>query len=557
MRSQRQLTESEILKSLEEDIPSDISFDSADSDDTNDNSYSLEPTTSKTILSDSDTSSDSEDECPATISVIRSPETELSQTVTVHQTPSEIADHQSKTDHKWSKTERPDDAPTFFSQCGPSVFIVELGTPSPYQLFGVLLSDDIMDLFLFQVNLYAQQSSLTTGKPYVPASMEELKTFLGINILMGIKPLPSYRDYWSSGADLHDSYVSQLMSRRRFRWFLTNLHLNDNSKMAQCGDTNYDKLYKLRPFLERISHNFQKALNPNECMAVDESMIKFKGRSTIKQYLPKKPIKRGYKVWVLADKSGYAWKVDIYTGKKDNAVEKKFGERVVKDLTENIKGKDHRVYFDNYFSSPDLRDLKENKINACGTVNPNRKSLPMLKSEKEMKRGDYDWATSNTGLSVMKWKDKRSVHLLSNFHDPTQKTEVTRKEKDGNEIKVSCPIALSVYNANMNCVDKFDQLKGVYETDRKSRIFWYFIDATVVNAFITHKEMKLPKMTLKDFRREIARDLLAPVLVASRGKKRSLSSHLQFNKKKPNVPKSVRLESSSARKIYKEEMCSM
>ncbi|XP_047101014.1 serine/threonine-protein phosphatase 6 regulatory ankyrin repeat subunit B-like [Schistocerca piceifrons] len=66
-------------------------------------------------------------------------------------------------------------------------------------------------------------------------------------------------------------------------------------------------------------------------------MIKFKGRSSIKQYLPKKPIKRGYKVWVLADKSDYAWKLDIYTGKKDNAVEKKLGERFVKHLTENIK----------------------------------------------------------------------------------------------------------------------------------------------------------------------------------------------------------------------------
>ncbi|XP_049770472.1 piggyBac transposable element-derived protein 4-like [Schistocerca cancellata] len=238
-------------------------------------------------------------------------------------------------------------------------------------------------------------------------------------------------------------------------------------------------------------------------------------------------------------------------GKKDNAVEKKLGERVVKDFTENIKGKDHRIYFDNYFSSPDLlRDLKENKIRACGTVNPSRKSLPMMKSAKEMKRGDYDWATSNTGLSVMKWKDKRSVHLLSNFHDPIQTTGVTRKEKDGNEIKVSCPIGLSDYNGNMNYADKFDQLKGVYETDRKSRkwwhrIFWYFVDATVVNAFIIHKEMKLPKMTLKDFRREITRDLVAPALVASRGEKQSQSSHLQFNKKKPNVPKSVCLESSS------------
>jgi hypothetical protein len=79
--------------------------------------------------------------------------------------------------------------------------------------------------------------------------------------------------------------------------------------MPQRGDPNYDKLYKLRPFFDKSSENFQKAFDPNETMAVDESMIKFKGRSSLKQFMPKKPIKRGYEVWVLADKSGYASKV--------------------------------------------------------------------------------------------------------------------------------------------------------------------------------------------------------------------------------------------------------
>ena len=267
--------------------------------------------------------------------------------------------------------------------------------------------------------------------------------------------------------------------------------------------------------------------------------------------MPKKPIKRGYKVWVLADKSGYAWKSEIYTGKKNDVVERKLGERVVTTLTQEIQNKDHRVYFDNYFTSADLLHfLKQNKIHACGTVNPTRKNLPNPKSDKEMQRGDYDWATSSTGLSAMKWKDKRCVHLLSNFHDPTQTTEVTRKEKDGTEKKVPCPTALFDYNANMNCVDKFDQLKGSYEIDRKSkkwwhRIFWYYLDATVVNAFILHREMKLPKTSLKDFRRAISRDFLSSALVTSRKRKRQSTSNVQIQLKKPTVPKSVRLENSA------------
>ena len=37
--------------------------------------------------------------------------------------------------------------------------------------------------------------------------------------------------------------------------------------------------------------------------SIDEAMIPFKGRSSMKQYMPKKPIKRGFKIWVRADAS--------------------------------------------------------------------------------------------------------------------------------------------------------------------------------------------------------------------------------------------------------------
>ena len=50
---------------------------------------------------------------------------------------------------------------------------------------------------------------------------------------------------------------------------------------------------------------------------MDEAMIKFQGRSSFKQYMPAKPIKRGIKVWVLGDSSnGYFSKFDVYTGRK-------------------------------------------------------------------------------------------------------------------------------------------------------------------------------------------------------------------------------------------------
>ena len=50
-------------------------------------------------------------------------------------------------------------------------------------------------------------------------------------------------------------------------------------------------------------------------------MIPFKGRSSLKQYIPNKPTKRGIKVWVMADASnGYVRSaLKVYVGKQGGA----------------------------------------------------------------------------------------------------------------------------------------------------------------------------------------------------------------------------------------------
>ena len=107
-------------------------------------------------------------------------------------------------------------------------------------------------------------------------------------------------------------------------------------------------------------------------------MIKFQGRSMLKQYLPQKPVKRGIKVWVLADAmNGYFCRFEVYCGKKGSNVEKGLATRVVKDLTNDFQGKHHHIFFDNFFTSLELiQDLKEVGIYACGTARKNRRGFP-------------------------------------------------------------------------------------------------------------------------------------------------------------------------------------
>ena len=61
----------------------------------------------------------------------------------------------------------------------------------------------------------------------------------------------------------------------------------------------------------------------------------------MKQYMPKKPTKRGFKVWVRADSSnGYVCQFQCYTGKEGNTTEVGLGGNVVSTLNRELSRDD-------------------------------------------------------------------------------------------------------------------------------------------------------------------------------------------------------------------------
>ena len=60
------------------------------------------------------------------------------------------------------------------------------------------------------------------------------------------------------------------------------------------------KAYKVDQFLQILQGNFQKSCTLKENISIDESIIKFKGRSPLKQHLPMKPIERGEFEWIVS-----------------------------------------------------------------------------------------------------------------------------------------------------------------------------------------------------------------------------------------------------------------
>ena len=121
-----------------------------------------------------------------------------------------------------------------------------------------------------------------------------------------------------------------------------------------------------------------------------------------------KPIKGGFKFWFrYGCKSGYLYQFDMYLGKKSKT-EFGLGESVVLSLCENLKNSYCYVFFDNFFTSPNLMlKLFEDGIYATGTVRSNRKHMPTLKADKQMKRSEHDWMACDT-ISATKWMDSRT-----------------------------------------------------------------------------------------------------------------------------------------------------
>lgn len=99
---------------------------------------------------------------------------------------------------------------------------------------------------------------------------------------MGIHKLPSLSCYWKSDPYLSVSAIQEIMTSKRFRKLLENLHLNNNSSALPRGDQNHDKLHKLRPLIDNLNSDILKLYDHSSFLSVDESMIPFKGRSNFK-----------------------------------------------------------------------------------------------------------------------------------------------------------------------------------------------------------------------------------------------------------------------------------
>ena len=124
-----------------------------------------------------------------------------------------------------------------------------------------------------------------------------MRAFFTFNVSFGIKSFPETRMYYLKDNFVGVPTVQKVMPRNHFEKIRQYLCLN----MLPQDDPAYDKLFKMRPLLDRLTSTFCKECQPSKFISIDEGMVKYKGRLGFLQYLLMKPMKWGIKVWVTAN----------------------------------------------------------------------------------------------------------------------------------------------------------------------------------------------------------------------------------------------------------------
>jgi hypothetical protein len=268
---------------------------------------------------------------------------------------------------------------------------------------------------------------------------------------------------------------------------------------------------------------------PEQDLSHDEAMIKYFGKCGLKQSIRNKPIRFGYKVWVMATVSGYVVAFELYQGKGVGAhslvnvqLVGAAGASVLDLLDLFPKEKlelPYHIFGDNFFSSHKLVEvLGERNIDYTGTIRQDRVkgSPPITKVDqfKKKERGHHETAVlSDQSQIVTRWNDNAPVTLISScLGDKPMGTAERYSRAQKKRLEVPQPHVVSQYNKKMFGVDRFDQNNNHLRIAVGGKK-WYWpvvtwlLDTGMHNAWQLHRKGG-GNMKLLNFKREVVCSIL-------------------------------------------------
>ena len=304
----------------------------------------------------------------------------------------------------------------------------------------------------------------------------ELLVFIGIIFKMGVLWRPRTKHYWSKRVGFSDPIIKSAMTSGRFQQIYANL------SFAMPGTSSgYNKIRMVDEFLRE---RCMLAMWITQHFAVDESMIKNLSRyCSWRQYMARKPIKWGIKVFCLVMSTGFLWNWHIYRGKYDEVLSNQTKQMyylifVVLMCSAAFDNRGCILFCDAAFTSLRLfEDLwVKRKIMAVGPINlgkgvKNNNANTWPFQAYKQSDGEYLWRgwdrvaykkltrSSPAGcMQALVWKDNKFVTMLSTCYVEEAKHTCSRWIRAlGKYTDVVVRLCLIFYAKHMGHVDRCDK----------------------------------------------------------------------------------------------------
>ncbi|XP_069611178.1 piggyBac transposable element-derived protein 4-like isoform X2 [Ranitomeya imitator] len=394
---------------------------------------------------------------------------------------------------------------------------VDVANFTPFDFFQIFITPEVLQLIAHQTNLYARQC--ISQKPtsfhsnsWIPTNVAEIKQFLGLTLNMGLVKKNTLRSYWAPKSIHSTPVFAAVMSRTRYETLMRFLHFSDNSQAPPRSD---DRLNKLRPLITLLKDLFLNSYTPEQNVAVDESLISYKGRLIFRQFVPSKRAKYSFKLYKLCESTtGYTSTFIICEGSDRQLSPPNcpptigIPGKIVWELMMPFLYQGYHVYTDFYYTSiPLYQSLHAANTGACGTVRENRVGFPTQLVSRRLKKG-ASFSLASDQLLAVKWNDKKDVYMLTTLHADTH---VTVRHSGATRDKKK-PVCVTDFNKYMGGVDLSDQVLQPYLVKRKTRAWYkkvaiYLIQIATYNSFVLYKRSQ-GELTFLQYQEKIIECLL-------------------------------------------------
>lgn len=387
-------------------------------------------------------------------------------------------------------------------------------TSNVLDYFQIFFSENLVGDIVDTTNSYYRHLSANNDissslKNWSDTTINEMFTFLALTLIMSRMKKLSIKEYWSTNDVLRTDIFNKHMSQGRYTVLLKMLYFSNKK-----SERSEDRLAKIRGLFDKLREIFQKSFSPFRNLCIDESLLLFKGRLFLKQYIPSKRNRFGIKSFVLCDCStGFVLDLIVYTGSTSEvqAFSEELGKtgNIVATLMQPYLGKGHQLFVDNWYSSPALFEyLHSFATNACGIVKKRRGDMP--KMPEKLQKGDFNFRSS-VNLLALKWQDKCEVWKLSTSHS-TEYKDCQKKnyQIDENIQKPSCVID---YSKSMGTIDKSDAIISTISCTRKTlkwykKFFFHLLDISIWNAYCLYKFNTKKNISMSEYHLALITELL-------------------------------------------------